>query len=92
MRAPNGISNDQIHPRQPAGSQNRSPRQHGEYRGRDGQGHRIDVLPVPPAMLAPEIFPERKWLLVTTGKVTAARKKQIELWQQQVVSLDVIPL
>jgi hypothetical protein len=43
-------------------------------------------------MLAPEIFPERKWLLVTTGKVTAARKKQIELWQQQVVSLDVIPL
>lgn len=59
---------------------------------RTGQGHRIDVLPVPPAMLAPEIFPERNWLLVTTGKLTAARKKQIELWQQQVVSLDVIPL
>ena len=59
---------------------------------RTGQGHRIDVLPVPPATLAPEIFPERKWLLVTTGKLTAARKKQIDLWQQQVISLDVISL
>lgn len=59
---------------------------------RTGQGHRIDVLPVPPAMLAPEIFPDRKWLLVSTGKLTAARKNQIELWQQQVASLDVIAL
>lgn len=59
---------------------------------RTGQGHRIDVLPVPPATLAPEIFPERKWLLVTSGKLTAARKKQIDLWQQQVNFLDVIPL
>ncbi|MBA0219773.1 MerR family transcriptional regulator [Pectobacterium brasiliense] len=59
---------------------------------RTGQGLRIDVLPVPPVTLAPEIFPERKWLLVTTGKLTAARKKQIDLWQQHVASLDVIPL
>ncbi|MEQ9875561.1 MerR family transcriptional regulator [Pectobacterium brasiliense] len=59
---------------------------------RTGQGLRIDVLPVPPATLAPEIFPERKWLLVTTGKLTAARKKQIDLWQQHVAFLDVIPL
>ncbi|MBN3175787.1 MerR family transcriptional regulator [Pectobacterium brasiliense] len=59
---------------------------------RTGQGLRIDVLPVPPGTLAPEIFPERKWLLVTTGKLTAARKKQIDLWQQHVASLDVIPL
>ncbi|WP_420064908.1 MerR family transcriptional regulator [Pectobacterium colocasium] len=59
---------------------------------RTGQGLRIDVLPVPPATLAPEIFPERKWLLVTTGKLTAARKKQIDFWQQHVASLDVIPL
>ncbi|KFF62066.1 MerR family transcriptional regulator [Pectobacterium brasiliense] len=59
---------------------------------RTGQGLRIDVLPVPPATLAPEIFPKRKWLLVTTGKLTAARKKQIDLWQQHVASLDVIPL
>lgn len=59
---------------------------------RTGQGLRIDILPVPPATLAPEIFPERKWLLVTTGKLTAARKKQIDLWQQHVASLDVIPL
>ena len=59
---------------------------------RSGQGHRIDVLPVSPAALAPEIFPDRKWLLVTTGKVTAARKKQIDEWQQQVISLEVITL
>lgn len=59
---------------------------------RTGQGQRIDVLPVPPVTLAPEIFPDRKWLLVTSGKLTAARKIQIELWQQQVASLDVIAL
>lgn len=59
---------------------------------RTGQGHRIDVLPAPPATLAPEIFPERKWLLVTSGKLTAARKKQIDAWQQQVPFLDVITL
>ena len=63
-----------------------------EALGRTGQGHRIDVLPVPPAMLAPEIFPDRRWLLVTSGKLTVARKKQIDLWQQQVNSLEVIPL
>ncbi len=53
---------------------------------RTGQGHRIDVLPVPPAALAPEIFPQRNWLLVTSGKLSAARQRQVELWQQQVVS------
>jgi len=58
---------------------------------RTGQGNRIDVLSLPPAALAPEAFPERKWLLVTSGRLTAARKKQLERWQQ-VVSLDVIPL
>ncbi|MGC0089085.1 helix-turn-helix-type transcriptional regulator, partial [Enterobacter asburiae] len=58
---------------------------------RTGQGHRIDILPVPPDALAPEIFPERKWLLVTSGKLTAGRKKQVEQWQQQ-VSLEVIIL
>lgn len=57
-----------------------------------GQGHRIDILPIPPAVLAPEILPDRKWLLVTSGKLSAARKKQIELWQSQVSSLDVITL
>ena len=59
---------------------------------RTGQGHRIDVLPVPPAALAPEIFPQRNWLLVTSGKLSAARQRQVELWQQQVVSLEIIPL
>ena len=59
---------------------------------RTGQGQRIDVLPIPPAALAPEIFPERTWLLVTSGKLTAVRNKQIVLWQQQGVSLEVIPL
>ncbi|QHA88835.1 MerR family transcriptional regulator [Serratia rhizosphaerae] len=58
---------------------------------RTGQGQRIDVLPVPPATLAPEILPQRKWLLVTTGKLTSARQKQIDLWQQA-VSLEVITL
>ncbi|MCU6668315.1 MerR family transcriptional regulator [Enterobacteriaceae bacterium H4N4] len=58
---------------------------------RTGQGHRIDILPIPPATLAPEIFPDRKWLLVTRGKLTAARKKQVEQWQQQ-LSLEVIIL
>lgn len=57
---------------------------------RTGQGQRIDVLPVPPVALAPEILPERNWLLVTSGKLTAARKKQIECWRQQVNFLDVI--
>ena len=59
---------------------------------RTGQGHRIDVLPVPPAALAPEIFPQRNWLLVTSGNLSAARQRQVELWQQQVVSLEIIPL
>jgi len=58
---------------------------------RTGQGHRIDILPVPPAALAPEIFPERKWLLVSSGKLSAARKKQIEQWQQA-VALEVVTL
>ncbi len=35
----------------------------------------LDILPTPPATLAPEIFPDRHWLLVTRGKLTAARKK-----------------
>ncbi|PLN53747.1 helix-turn-helix-type transcriptional regulator, partial [Klebsiella pneumoniae] len=30
--------------------------------------------------------------LVTSGKLSAARQRQVELWQQQVVSLEVIPL
>lgn len=59
---------------------------------RTGQGQRIDVLPASPAALAPEIFPQRKWLLVTSGKLTAVRKKQIERWQPLVASLDVITL
>jgi MerR family transcriptional regulator, activator of the csg genes len=59
---------------------------------RTGQGHRIDVLPLPPATLAPELFPERKWLLVCTGKLTAARQRQIDLWQSQVSSLELIAL
>jgi len=58
---------------------------------RTGQGNRIDVLSLPPASLAPEIFPERKWLLVTSGKLTVARKKQVAHWQQT-VSLEVISL
>ena len=44
---------------------------------RTGQGHRIDVLPMPATALAPEIFPQRHWLLVTTGQLTAARQRQM---------------
>ncbi len=49
-------------------------------------GHRIDVLPVPPAAPGAGDFPQRNWLLVTSGKLSAARQRQVELWQQQVVS------
>lgn len=37
-------------------------------------------------------FSQRNWLLVTSGKLSAARQRQVELWQQQVVSLEIIPL
>ncbi len=62
-----------------------------EALARTGQGHRINLLPIPPAALAPEIFPDRQWLLVTSAKLTAARRKQVEQWQQQ-VALEVIIL
>ncbi|WP_276854171.1 MerR family transcriptional regulator [Enterobacter oligotrophicus] len=58
---------------------------------RTGQGHRIDILPTPLTALAPDIFPDRKWLLVTSGKLTAARQKQLTEWQKA-LSLDVIIL
>ena len=63
-----------------------------EALGRTGQGHRIDILPMTATALAPELFPQRHWLLVTTGRLTAVQKKQIDLWRQQVISLDVITL
>lgn len=44
---------------------------------------------MPPAAGAGD-FPQRNWLLVTSGKLSAARQRQVELWQQQVVSLEVI--
>ena len=59
---------------------------------RCGQGHRIDMLAAPTTELAPELFPQRHWLLVTTGTLSAARKKQIEQWREQVISLEVIVL
>lgn len=59
---------------------------------RTGQGHRVDVLPGTPAALAPEIFAGRKWLLVTSGKLTVTRIKQIDKWREQVISLEVVAL
>lgn len=59
---------------------------------RTGQGHRIDLLPVPPGALAPELFPARRWLLVTSGKLTAARQKQAERWRETLDSLEIIIL
>lgn len=59
---------------------------------RTGKGHRIDVLPISPKVLAPEIFPDRHWLLVTTGKLSAARQKQMEKWREAVIYLEVVTL
>ena len=59
---------------------------------RTGQGHRIDLLPVSPGALAPELFPARRWLLVTSGKLTAARQKQAERWRETLDSLEIIIL
>ncbi|EHC38851.1 putative transcriptional regulator [Salmonella enterica subsp. enterica serovar Alachua str. R6-377] len=43
-------------------------------------------------MLAPELFAQRKWFLVTTGKLTAGKKKQLAQWRNVVASLEVITL
>ena len=59
---------------------------------RTGQGKRIDVLPHLPAMLVPNMFPERHWILVTAEKLTAARMKQQQQWQDSVKSLEIISL
>ncbi|VDZ94306.1 MerR family transcriptional regulator [Salmonella enterica subsp. enterica] len=42
---------------------------------RTGQELRLNVLPSPPVVLAPELFAQRKWFLVTTGKLTARAEK-----------------
>lgn len=57
-----------------------------------GNGKRIDVLPYLPTMLAPELFADRHWVLVTTGKLTSPRHKQIDQWRSHVRSLDIIQL
>ncbi|EHQ4213807.1 MerR family transcriptional regulator [Salmonella enterica] len=59
---------------------------------RTGQELRLNVLPSPPAVLAPELFAQRKWFLVTTGKLTAGQKKQLAQWRNVVASLEVITL
>ena len=59
---------------------------------RTGQGHRIHVLPASPVALAPDVFPDRNWLLVTSGKLTVAQKKQLDKWREQVASLDLVVL
>ncbi|VYU80524.1 MerR family transcriptional regulator [Metakosakonia massiliensis] len=59
---------------------------------RTGGGHRIEVLPQSPETLAPELFADYHWLVVTGNKLTAARQKQIALWREQVVSLEVVSL
>ncbi|MGK7286092.1 MerR family transcriptional regulator [Buttiauxella agrestis] len=59
---------------------------------RTGQGQRIRRASRAACHACPEIFPDRKWLLVTSGKLTVTRKNQIEFWQQQVASLEVIAL
>ncbi|EBA8669806.1 MerR family transcriptional regulator [Salmonella enterica subsp. enterica serovar Miami] len=59
---------------------------------RTGQELRLNVLPSPPAILAPELFAQRKWFLVTTGKLTTGQKKQLAQWRNVVASLEVITL
>lgn len=59
---------------------------------RTGQNKRIDVLPHLPAMLAPDIFPDRHWILVTAEKLTSARTKQVAQWQENVKSLEIVRL
>lgn len=59
---------------------------------RSGQGNRADVLPASPGILAPALFPQRHWVLVTTGKLTQARQKDLEKWREQVASLEIILL
>ncbi|SUH37729.1 MerR family transcriptional regulator [Salmonella enterica subsp. enterica] len=44
---------------------------------RTGQELRLNVLPSPPAVLAPSCSPRRKWFLVTTGKLNCRQKKQL---------------
>lgn len=63
-----------------------------EALSRTGQGLRIDVLPSPPAVLAPELFAQRKWFLVTTGKLTVGQKKQLAQWHDVIASLELIIL
>lgn len=63
-----------------------------EALSRTGQGLRIDVLPSPPAVLAPELFAQRKWFLVTTGKLTVEQKKQLAQWHDVIASLELITL
>jgi len=55
-------------------------------------GKRIDILPHLSTMLAPDMFPDRHWILVTTEQLTPARQNQIEQWRNQVKSLNVIHL
>lgn len=59
---------------------------------RTGQHKRLDVLPHLPSMLAPDMFPDHHWILVTAEKLTLAEIKQTEEWQEKVRSLEIIQL
>lgn len=59
---------------------------------RTGQGQRIDMLPYLPTMLAPDMFPERHWILVTTKNLTQAQIAQRDQWQNNVKSLEIVLL
>nr|VUD22547.1 MerR family transcriptional regulator [Salmonella sp. NCTC 7297] len=49
-------------------------------------------FPLHPAILAPELFAQRKWFLVTTGKLTVGQKKQLAQWHDVIASLELITL
>ncbi|KEY59735.1 MerR family transcriptional regulator [Serratia sp. DD3] len=54
-----------------------------------GAGKRIEVLAWPCTLLAPELFPDYHWILLTSTKLTALEEKQCEVWRNYVLSLQV---
>ena len=59
---------------------------------RSGAGQRIEVLAMPSHLLAPELFPDYHWILLTSAKLTAGDEKQQQLWCESMLSLDVVRL
>lgn len=59
---------------------------------RSGSGQRIEVLAMPSNLLAPELFPDYHWILLTTAKSTSTDEKQWGDWRESVLSLQILTL